>query len=163
MAKRKINEDDMKNLLSEGFPYKPEQSSEVPSELRKAVLDEIEDVPVMKSAEKLGMTLSNEISPDEIQVRSKTFDIVPVANGTGITIHAYREHFLKKGELKLKGTFITDRETLQILRHILLDMESSTSLGMYINNILLDHILSYRELINSATSKKLRKQTIPTL
>lgn len=163
MAKRKINEDDMKNLLSEGFPYKPEQNSEVPSEMRKAILDEIEDVPVLKPDEIPETAFSEKVIPVEMPTLSKTPDIIPISDNSAMTIHGYRELFLKKGDLKLKGTFITDRETLRILRHILMDMESSTSLGMYINNILLDHILRYRELINNATSKKLRKQTIPSL
>ena len=54
-------------------------------------------------------------------------------------------------------------DTLDILRKVLHDMESRTTLSSFIENILLDHLQTYRTLINRATADKIRKPTIPNI
>lgn len=162
MAKRKIDENYMKTLLVEGMPYKPAQESSVSEEQRMSVLDEIEGtfsfisevpVPVVETPKpivqpkRIANTLKEDV-PDENSIAS---------------METYRDMFFRNRDAKAKMSFLADREVMQVLRYILLDTESSTSLSDYVANILSNHISQYRELINGATTKNLRKQTIPKL
>lgn len=162
MAKRKIDEEYMKTLLVEGMPYKPARKSSVSDEQRMAILDEIDG------------TVSPVSEPSEVETpkpvtRSKRTTSTPKEttpdkgyNGI-VSMESYRDTFFKKRNAKAKTSFLADKEVLQVLRYILLDTESSTSLSDYVGNILTHHISEYKELINGATDKNLRKQTIPEL
>lgn len=162
MAKRKIDENYMKTLLVEGMPYKPTQESSVSEEQRMSVLDEIEGAsssvselpaPAIETPKPIAKPKHNAHKPKE-----DTFDEHSVAS-----MEAYCDTFFRNRNAKAKTSFLADREVLQVLRYILLDTESATSLSDYVANILSNHILQYRELINGATTKNLRKQTIPKL
>lgn len=75
----------------------------------------------------------------------------------------YGQRFFINRPYSFRVSFSMNRTTLDILRKILYDMESRTSLSSFIENILLDHLQTYRTLINDATADKIRKPTIPNI
>jgi hypothetical protein len=89
-------------------------------------------------------------------------ETVPDDNGI-VSMESYRDTFFRGLNAKAKTSFLADKEVLQVLRYILLDTGSATSLSDYVANILAHHIMEFKELINGATGEKLRKQTIPEL
>lgn len=174
MPKRKIDENYMKTLLVEGLPYKPPLESSVSQEQRMQALDEIEGIVVAsnpatplqeENAETVTeIELVNNKTPDREnkqleQMRNKQKE----SEESIRSLDEYRAVFLKKRDVKVKTSFVADKEILQVLRYILWDTESDTSLSDYVGNILTHHISQFRELINNATSKNMRKQTIPKL
>lgn len=75
----------------------------------------------------------------------------------------YEKRFFANRTYNSRVSFSMNRTTLDILRKVLRDMESNATLSSFIENILLDHLHTYRELINEATADKLRKPTIPNI
>ncbi|TFH94115.1 DUF3408 domain-containing protein [Porphyromonas levii] len=73
----------------------------------------------------------------------------------------YQQIFLAPKVLESKTQFSLSRDTVTLLKIILQDLGSRTTLTAYIENILRDHISEYRDLINQVTAKRRRKETIP--
>lgn len=80
-----------------------------------------------------------------------------------LTIETYEQLFLSNRPIDYRTSFPINKSTLDILRKVLRDMESRTSLSSFIDNILLHHLQTYRALINKATEEKLRQPTIPNI
>lgn len=169
MAKRKIDENYMKTLLVEGLPYKPPVESSVSEEQRMKALDEIEGRAAVSAPPDPPQEIEEMDNAAVIDDAKPTAESkLPVkktqrADESVNSLDEYRAAFFKSREIKIRTSFVADKEILQVLRYILLDTESEASLSDYVGNILTHHILQFRELINSATSKNLRKQTIPKL
>ncbi|HMM16017.1 MAG TPA: DUF3408 domain-containing protein [Petrimonas sp.] len=169
MAKRKIDENYMKTLLVEGLPYKPPVESSVSEEQRMKALDEIEGRSAVPAPPDPPQEIEAMDNAAVIDVAKPTAESKPPVKKTQRadesvnSLDEYRAEFFKSREIKIRTSFVADKEILQVLRYILLDTDSEVSLSDYVGNILTHHILQFRELINSATSKNLRKQTIPKL
>lgn len=73
----------------------------------------------------------------------------------------YQQRFLAPNVFELRTQFTVNKETTDLMKIILQDLGSKTTLTAYIENILRDHISEYRELINQVTAKRRRKETIP--
>lgn len=73
----------------------------------------------------------------------------------------YQQIYLAPKVLESKTQFSLSRDTVTLLKIILQDLGSRTTLTAYIENILRDHISEYRDLINQVTAKRRRKETIP--
>ncbi len=80
-----------------------------------------------------------------------------------LSVEEYERRFFASRSYGLRISFSMNRDTLDILRKVLHDMESRTTLSSFIENILLDHLQTYRTLINRATADKIRKPTIPNI
>lgn len=155
MAKRKIDEVYMKNLLAKGLPYKPTEESKLTESERKEALEDVEEqttVSTHRSNPKIKKKIVAELNTPQVLETSPTDEK---------QMEVYRERFFQYRGGFSKMSFSADRELLQILRRILWDTESKTSLSCYVNAILEDHIIHYRALINKATEENIRKQTIP--
>ena len=59
-----------------------------------------------------------------------------------------------------KSGFSIHTEILQILRDVLSDIRSEASITGYIENILLDHLKTYQDLLNHTASQRRRDTTI---
>ena len=59
-----------------------------------------------------------------------------------------------------KSGFSIHTEILQILRAVLNDIRSEASITGYIENILLDHLKTYQDLLNHTASQRRRDKTI---
>lgn len=59
-----------------------------------------------------------------------------------------------------KSGFSIHTEILQILRDVLNDIRSEASITGYIENILLDHLKTYQDLLNHTASQRRRDKTI---
>ena len=59
-----------------------------------------------------------------------------------------------------KSGFSIHTEILQILRDVLNDISSEASITGYIENILLDHLKTYQDLLNHTASQRRRDKTI---
>ena len=73
----------------------------------------------------------------------------------------YEQRFLtgvRKG--RNKSGFSIHTEILQILRDVLNDIRSEASITGYIENILLDHLKTYQDLLNHTASQRRRDKTI---
>jgi hypothetical protein len=88
---------------------------------------------------------------------------LPSYAGQIVTFEAYMEIFLSPVRFTDKATFSIDRNTLTQLRAIAQDTGRKVSLAGLIENILRHHLKEYKNLINNATTKTLRKQTISDL
>lgn len=80
-----------------------------------------------------------------------------------ISVEEYENRFFANRTYDFRISFSMNRNTLDILRKVLHDMESRSTLSSFIENILLDHLQTYRTLINEATAEKIRKPTIPNI
>ncbi len=83
--------------------------------------------------------------------------------GIRTDIEEYKRTFLVSRPFEKRTSFPLNRTTLDILKNILHDMDSRTSLSSFVENILLEHLHTYRRLINEATAEKIRKPTIPNI
>lgn len=72
----------------------------------------------------------------------------------------YQMLFLTHRESNKKSGFTISTEVLDMLRHSLWDTKSKTTLTSYIENILLDHLRTYKGLINDAANRAKANQTI---
>ena len=59
-----------------------------------------------------------------------------------------------------KSGFSIHTEILQILRNVLGDLRSEASITGYIENILLDHLKTYQDMLNHTASQRRRNKTI---
>ncbi|MBR8713884.1 DUF3408 domain-containing protein [Porphyromonas levii] len=73
----------------------------------------------------------------------------------------YQQRFLTPIVLENRTQFAMNKETVELLRHIIQDLAVRTTISAYIENILRDHIGEYRDMINQVTAKRRRKETIP--
>lgn len=80
-----------------------------------------------------------------------------------ISADEYEKRFFVNRTYDFRVSFSLNRATLDILRQILKDMDSRATLSSFVENILLDHLHTYRSLINDATADKPRKPTIPNI
>ena len=88
---------------------------------------------------------------------------MPSYVGEIVTFEKYRDIFLRPSRFTDKATFSIERSTLEKLRAITEDTGREVSLSAFIDNILRHHLTEHKTLINHATSKTLRKQTISDL
>lgn len=72
----------------------------------------------------------------------------------------YQMLFLTHREPNKKSGFTISTEVLDMLRHCLWDTKSKTTLTSYIENILLDHLRTYKGLINDVANRAKANQTI---
>lgn len=116
--------------------------------------------------------MGENFSLDEFDPKGETKsnnEVVPTietsfsTDDTDIDMNGYIERFLTPRTFEKRTSFPINRVTLDILKDILHDLECKTSLSAYVENILIQHLLTYRELINEATDKRIRKPTIPKL
>ena len=87
----------------------------------------------------------------------------PVERNDPSDMEEYRNRFLVSRPFDKRTSFPLNRVTLDILKDILHDTNSRVSLSSFVENILLDHLNNYRSLINDATAKNIRKDTIPNM
>lgn len=126
-------------------------------------LDEeiISEAPVSGGVEKEEKT--NEVSTELIALSPKRKKA-----GKGITTPSmpmdfaeYEQRFLtsvRNG--RNKSGFSIHTEILQILRDVLSDLRSEASITGYIENILLDHLKTYQDMLNHTASQRRRNKTI---
>ncbi|WP_436414965.1 DUF3408 domain-containing protein [Petrimonas sp.] len=88
---------------------------------------------------------------------------MPTYVGEIVTFEKYKDVFLRPSRFTDKATFSIERNTLAKLRAITEDTGCEVSLSAFIDNILRHHLAEHKTLINNATSKTLRKQTISDL
>lgn len=170
MAKRKLDEAYMKQLLADGMPYKPASDSRVSDLDRQKALASIEgSSETKKEKAEAEAVLSEEksrkapVKPQKRTIDKKVSEKeeteVPIT-----TMATFRERYFTAYTTHSKMSFLADRELLQLLRRILWDTDSNdVSLSSYVNNILLEHINQHRALINKATAENIRKPTLPEL
>lgn len=78
-------------------------------------------------------------------------------SGDVMDIESYMKTFFSIGFLENRVSFSLSRETLELLRHILYELESKTTLSQYVENILRDHILKHKDVINKEIERNRRK------
>ena len=75
-------------------------------------------------------------------------------------IASYEMTFLRSVRFAQKTAFTMNVETLEVLRHILRDLDVRISMASYIENILRDHLRRHRTLLNTAIEQNQRTKTI---
>ncbi len=76
-------------------------------------------------------------------------------------LESYLTTFLHPCIIENRVSFSLNRDTLDLLRHILHDLRSKTTLSAYIENILKEHISRHKEVISKGIEKNRRKSLIP--
>ena len=122
-------------------------------------LDEesISEAPVSGGVEKEEKT--NEVSTELIALSPKRKDITTPS--MPMDFAEYEQRFLtsvRNG--RNKSGFSIHTEILQILRDVLSDLRSEASITGYIENILLDHLKTYQDMLNHTASQRRRNKTI---
>lgn len=77
-----------------------------------------------------------------------------------LSIEDYRERYLQPVRMREKTAFTMNMQTLQILRNVLQDLNERVSMASYIDNILREHLKTHKEMLNNATAKQRRKNTV---
>ncbi len=115
--------------------------------------DEQEEMPEDTS---LNGSNVNTAQPSKRKRNTKTKELSPVMD-----FPEYEQRFLtsvRNG--RNKSGFSIHTEILQILRDVLNDIRSEASITGYIENILLDHLRTYQDLLNHTASQRRRDKTI---
>ena len=118
-----------------------------------AKIDEQEEIP-----EETSFNVSNDktAQPSKRKRNTRTKDSSPAMD-----FPEYEQRFLtgvRNG--RNKSGFSIHTEILQILRDVLNDIRSEASITGYIENILLDHLKTYQDLLNHTASQRRRDKTI---
>lgn len=98
----------------------------------------------------------NTAQPSKRKRNAKTKELSPTMD-----FPEYEQRFLtsvRNG--RNKSGFSIHTEILQILRDVLNDIRSEASITGYIENILLDHLRTYQDLLNHTASQRRRDKTI---
>lgn len=78
-----------------------------------------------------------------------------------VDFETYLKTFFSPCIIENRVSFSLNRDTLDLLRHILYDLRGKTTLSAYVENILREHISRNKELIGKAIEKNRRKPLIP--
>ena len=150
MAKRKIDENLMKEMVSKGFNRRPL----TPTHKATSSEDPLDSLPLT----------SNEVPNREEKPESKKENLVlKTEQESEMDMERYSFLFLQPIKFTDRSNFSIHRKTLNHLRAVLEDTGRTTTLTGLIENILNHHLHEYKELINKSTAKKIRKQTITNL
>ena len=115
--------------------------------------DEQEEIPEETS---FNDTNAKTAQPSKRKRNARTKDSSPAMD-----FPEYEQRFLtgvRNG--RNKSGFSIHTEILQILRDVLNDIRSEASITGYIENILLDHLKTYQDLLNHTASQRRRDKTI---
>lgn len=78
-----------------------------------------------------------------------------------LSFEEYRERYLKCSQRSNgKSGFTINSDILQLLRDVLRDIRSKTTLTSYIENILLEHLRENQAMLNKAAAQYKRNQTL---
>lgn len=151
MAKRKIDESLMKEMVSKGFNRRP---GTLANNVR----------PFEDPLDSLPLT-SNEVPSKEIKSENNKERYEPnnIEQEVGMDMERYSSLFLQPIKFTDRSNFSIHRKTLNHLRAVLEDTGRTTTLTGLIENILNHHLQEYKELINKSTAKNIRKQTLTNL
>ncbi|GEM_PF-3819900 len=150
MAKRKIDESLMKEMVSKGFNRRPDAlaNNERPFE------DPLDSLP---------LTLNEVPNREEKSETVKERPLPPNEQESEMDMERYSSLFLQPIKFTDRSNFSIHRKTLNHLRAVLEDTGRTTTLTGLIENILNHHLHEYKELINKSTAKNIRKQTLNNL
>ena len=151
MAKRKIDENLMKEMVSKGFNRRPG----TPTHKNTSSEDPLDSLPLT----------SNEVPNKEIKSENNKERYEPnnIEQEVGMDMERYSSLFLQPIKFTDRSNFSIHRKTLNHLRAVLEDTGRTTTLTGLIENILNHHLHEYKELINKSTAKNIRKQTLTNL
>lgn len=148
MVKKTIDEELLKEMAAKGFRKRPgiqtttKQRTDVSFEPQKMVQQAAEQQRVPSQEQPL-----QAIQPPAVCQN----------------IAEYQKLFLTNTVYTDRCTFSIHRETLELLKMIVAYSGQPTTISALIENILRQHLKTYRELINEATAPNIPKQTIPVL
>ena len=150
MAKRKIDENLMKEMVSKGFNRRPG----TPTHKATSSEDPLDSLPLT----------SNEVpNREEKSETVKERPLPPNEQESEMDMERYSSLFLQPIKFTDRSNFSIHRKTLNHLRAVLEDTGRTTTLTGLIENILNHHLQEYKELINKSTAKNIRKQTLTNL
>lgn len=150
MAKRKIDENLMKEMVSKGFNRRPG----TPTHKATSSEDPLDSLP---------LTLNEVPNREEKSETEKERPLPTNEQESEMDMERYSSLFLQPIKFTDRSNFSIHRKTLNHLRAVLEDTGRTTTLTGLIENILNHHLHEYKELINKSTAKKIRKQTITNL
>ena len=116
-------------------------------------IDEQEEIPEETS---FNGTNAKTVQPSKRKRNARTRNFSPAMD-----FSEYEQRFLtsvRNG--RNKSGFSIHTEILQILRDVLSDIRSEASITGYIENILLDHLKTYQDLLNHTASQRRRDKII---
>lgn len=125
-------------------------------ENESASLSKTDEQEEMSEDTSLNGSNVNTAQPSKRKRNTKTKELSPVMD-----FPEYEQRFLtsvRNG--RNKSGFSIHTEILQILRDVLNDIRSEASITGYIENILLDHLRTYQDLLNHTASQRRRDKTI---
>ena len=117
--------------------------------------DSVEEDKISKDMSLDGRT-AHTARPEKRKRNARTKDFSPAMD-----FSEYEQRFLtsvRNG--RNKSGFSIHTEILQILRDVLRDIRSDASITGYIENILLDHLKTYQDLLNHTASQRRRDKII---
>jgi len=146
----KMEQAGFKNNFSNAFS---EVTENIPQFARMTVFKELhkisKDIP-------LDDRTAHTARPEKRKRNTRTKDFSPAMD-----FPEYEQRFLtsvRNG--RNKSGFSIHTEILQILRDVLSDIRSEASITGYIENILLDHLKTYQDLLNHTASQRRRDKII---
>lgn len=80
---------------------------------------------------------------------------------SNVDFETYQKNFLRPCMIENRVSFSLNRDTIDLLRFILHDLRSKTTLSAYIENILREHLSGHKETIGKGIEKNRRKTIIP--
>lgn len=85
----------------------------------------------------------------------------PETVSLNVDFETYQKTFLHPCMIENRVSFSLNRDTIDLLRFILQDLRSKTTLSAYIENILREHLSLHKDVISKGIEKNRRKTIIP--
>lgn len=84
----------------------------------------------------------------------------PEAGETELLFCEYEARFLVPRTFHSKSGFTINADTLQMLRDVLQSVKAKTTLTAYIENILVEHLKTYQDLLNETAARRRPNKTL---
>lgn len=122
-----------------------------------------EQIRKMAGIEPEEIPASSATPPEERQEKpqEKSREKPPETVSLNVDFETYKAIFLHPCTIENRVSFSLNRETIDLLRFILHDLRSKTTLSAYIENILREHLARHKYVIGKGIEKNRRKTIIP--
>ena len=122
-----------------------------------------EQIRKMAGIEPEEIPTSSATPPEERREKpqEKSREKLPETVSLNVDFETYKATFLRPCAIENRVSFTLNRETIDLLRFILHDLRSKTTLSAYIENILREHLARHKDVIGKGIEKNKRKTIIP--
>lgn len=145
MTKKKIDESLLIEMAAKGFPKRSKPQTVTPKEAPPVTTGT--GTTTDKNKETVPITVASSVTPIQTIQEAATYKAV----------------FFKDAVYTDRITQALNRETLALLKAVITYTDARISVAAFVDNILRQHLVEYRDLLNELTAPNIPRQVIPKL